>query len=229
MKTPAWRHRYGIAAAALTMAAVTAASPAQASRRDCLARASAGKTVVETRHAVVYARGQTLRACVYSEDHAVVLPNQGRFPIEGRNGKATIDRRSVRLAGRYVAYSSKWYEAGHSSRPFTVQRVYVYDARFPDLKNRSDAHGEGPVGPLFLKPNGSVAWTYTSAPGSAAFPITYVYKMDTTGDGEQELDRDGPQSPDFYRVVSSSLAMSGDNRRLYWMRDPGGVQTGTIR
>jgi hypothetical protein len=223
--------RLFVVATAFALAGTLAGAPAQASRRSCLTQADKGKTVAESRSSVAWSRRGTLHACVYSADHAVVLPQQGRFRIEGQNGTADIDSRLVRLAGRYVAYSSKWTADSDSAHSTIRQRVYVYDARFPDLKNRSDEHGDGAVDALVLKHNGSAAWTFTSFPGSALpDTITYVYKMDTTGDGEQQLDESRTfGDPPHYTIDAGSLALSANGLRLFWTRDPDGPQTAAIR
>jgi hypothetical protein len=221
--------RAGMAVAIL--AAVTG-TPAQASRRACLKEAAAGKVVAESRSAVVYAVGRTVHACVYTVDHSVVLPRQGRMEIEGQNGTANIDRKLVRVAGRYVGYNWYWQSDTHSAHATIRQRIYVYDARFPDLKNRGDEHGDGSVGAFFLKHDGSAAWTFHAFFGSAGPDIEHVYKMDKTGNGEQELDASHPplsSEADPYEIDMASLALSGNGRRLYWTRDPGGVQTASIR
>ena len=217
---------------AVALVAGVAGTPAQANRRDCLKAASAGKTVELSKSSVAYAIGQTVYACVFSADHAVQLPHQGRSRIGGQNGTARIDRKLVRLAGRYVGYRSQWTADSSSAHATIRQRMYVYDARFPDLKNRSDEHGDGSVGAFFLKRNGSAAWTFHAFFGSAGPDIEHVYKMDTTGDGEQELDASHPplsSEENPYEIDMGSLALSGDGNRLYWTRDPGGVQTAPIR
>jgi hypothetical protein len=217
---------------AVALIAAVAGTPADASRRSCLKEAGAGKVVAESRSAVVYAVGRTMHACVYSAEHSVVLPNQGRMKIEGQNGSAHIDGKLVRIAGRYVGFNWYWQSDTHSAHATIRQRIYVYDARFPDLKNRSDEHGNGDVGAFFLKHNGSAAWTFVHYLGSAGPDTTHVYKMDTTGDGEQELDASHPplsSEENPYEIDLKSLALSASGKRVYWTRDPGGVQTAAIR
>jgi hypothetical protein len=216
---------------AFALVGAVLAAPAGASRKQCLKAASSGKVVEQSKSSVAYERGGKLRACVYSADHAVVLPQQGRFRIEGQNGTADINSHLVRLAGRYVAYSSVWTADSDDAHSTIRQRVYVYDARFPDLKNRSDEHGDGAVEALLLKPNGSAGWTFTRYPGSALpDTITYVYKMDTTGDGEQQLDESRTfGDPPHYSIDAGSLALSANGQRLFWTRDPDGPQTAAIR
>src|SRR4051812_31909419 len=227
MRGPAGR--LFVAGCALALAGAVGATSAPASRQSCLKEAGRGKTVAESASSVAWNRGGTLHACVYSADHSVVLPQQGEFQIEGRDGRAFIH--SVRLAGRYVAYNSEWVAHSDDAHAQIRQRVYVYDARFPDLKNRSDEHGDGAVGALLLKPNGSAAWTFTYYPGSALpDTITYVYKMDTTGDGEQQLDQSRTfGDPPHYTIDAGSLALSANGKRLFWTRDPDGPQTAAIR
>jgi hypothetical protein len=215
-----------VAATAAVVVGALGATPAEASRKSCLKEAGGAKVVAESKSSLAYARGGKLHACVYSADHSVLLPLQGKRKVGGDKGFASINRRHLSLAGRYVAYSWSWIKPAASAHPPTVTRVYVYDARDAKVKHRGKDHGEGEVGALFLKPHGSVAWTF--APSSTSASIVEVLKIDKTGSGEQELDV-GSSDSGPYSIDPGSLALSGDRTRLYWTRDPGGVQSAPIK
>lgn len=216
-----------VAATAAVVVAALGATPAEASRKSCLKQAGGGKVVAESKSSLVYAHGEKLHACVYSADHSVLLPLQGKRKVSGNKGFASINRRHLSLAGRYVAYEWTWIQSPPPSAYLpTVTRVYVYDARDGKVKHRSKDHGEGDVGALFLKPHGSVAWTFNPTSTNAA--IVEVLKIDKTGNGEQELDS-GSSDGGPYSIDPGSLALSGDRTRLYWTRDPGGVQSAPIK
>jgi hypothetical protein len=215
----------------IVVAGAIAGAPAGASQSSCLKDARSGKVIAASKRAVAWKEHGKVHACAYSAAHSVVLPHQGRMKIGGDKGAAFIDPRLVTVAGRYVAYGWRWTQFLASANPPYQERVFVYDAAGRAVKHRGKKSGVSSIGAIVVKPDGSVAWTFTNH-NSPGFPdTTHVAKIDKTSGGQQELDASKPvhYSENPYEIGPRSLALSANGKRVYWTRDPGGTQTAPLR
>lgn len=216
---------FGVVPVAIAASLLAVAGTASASRGECLKAARGGKVVEESQRALVYRSGGKVHGCWYRTGASNLLPAQGKESkqVDGaaKPGVSRIDRSSLRLAGRYVAYPSIWTQSGEhfTHGPPMVARVLVYDLSRGATKYATVGN-EQPFGigvdALFVKRDGSVAWTYRVSGASLILPYTVVVKMDkATGGAERGLDSDSGHH-DGYEIDGGSLALSGDGSRIYW-------------
>ncbi|MFL5782274.1 MAG: hypothetical protein ACJ760_13250 [Thermoleophilaceae bacterium] len=209
----------GGAALTAIVALAVAAAPAAASRADCLTKAHHARVLAENVRGILYSRSGRVSACSYRTGAAHALPGQGPGeidPVEAHvgplQGTWAVQLDSIRMAGTHVGYGLHWTETTTSHRPDTDSRVVSFDFRAGEITYQTTpAEAEGTrVASLVAKPNGSVAWIYSSASG------VLVVKMDRESGGEERGLDSGNGFGEDYRIERRSLALSDDGTRIFW-------------
>ena len=210
----------GAPVAAVATVALAAGSPATAVAQDrCQAERS--RTEDASRYARVYsvrrvqddAVTRRWYACLYSAGRRVHLG------VVGPAGQFSDRIAPVRLAGRYVAFSSE-YTASTGDAIGAV--VTVRDLRTGAFVNRFQSPGDPntyDVTDLELRANGSVAWVAGIIQG---MPATTTFEVRAF----QERKAQSTVLDSGAAIGSGSLALSG--RTLYWTSD-GTPRSTTLR
>lgn len=200
-----------------TLLAAVSAKPAEAGRSECWTQPSttvlrSGEVRVFTRllrSPVLEGRENRLFGCHYRTKRAYSLREKDDYC-----GVTSIERRSLRLAGRFVAY---------------VQRACSVENYFPVVTVRNlatgrivvrqfggeNAGGIPSVASIVVKRNGTVAWIAAGAvpvrePGRRARATNLVYVADARG---RRLVAEGAG------VELGSLALSADSAAITFTQD----------